>query len=316
MPIVLGIDEVGYGPILGPLIVTGCVFSIPEEADFWLRLKESVGKQKKGLGNKLLVTDSKKAYSRGSGIKHLERTSLAFLNQMPVTPLSFSHLLSIVDQTANFQLKKYPWYPKTKEDLICKIDMEATGRLHKDMDKQGIELLDVICCYVDVAEFNRRVELTKNKADILIASIIQMIQRVVALASFFNEKHVIVVSDRIGGRMYYDKIIGALSNFALDSAELFTGRSSYKLTSDKQRVDIHFEIEADDKYFPVALSSMVGKYIREKVMQYMNEYFVKLQPGLKPTAGYYVDGLRFLRDLKDETLVSVSVARQDIIRIR
>ena len=314
--LIVGIDEVGYGPILGPLVVTGCVFLVPEEADLWLCLKDSVGKQKKSLGNRLLVTDSKKAYSRSSGIKHLERTTLAFLNQMPVTPLSFSHLLSIVSPTANSRLRKYPWYPKANESLIDRMDVEATDRLCKDMEKQKIELLDVTCCYVGVAEFNYRVELTNNKADILIASIIQMIQRIAALASFLNEKHVIVVSDRLGGRVYYDEMLRSLSGFTIESQVVLSKGSYYTLSSGKQKLDVSFEIGADDIYLPVALASMMGKYLREKVMEYMNEYFAELQPGLKPTAGYYVDGCRFLMDLKDKTLDNAGISREDLIRIR
>lgn len=316
MPIILGIDEVGFGPILGPLVITGCVFSIPEEVDFWSCLKESVGKQKKGLGNRLLVTDSKKAYSRSSGIKHLERTTLAFLDQIPVPLLRFSHLLSMVSQTANSQLKRYPWHPKVNEDLLSKKDITATDKLCENMEKQDIDLLDVICCYIDVAEFNRRVELSNNKATILIDSILQMIQRVTALASLLNEKHVIVVSDRLGGRVYYDEMLRSLSDFTLESQVALSKGSYYTLSSGKQKLDVSFEVGADDKYLPVALSSMVGKYLREKVMGYMCRYFAELQPGLKPTAGYYSDGCRFLVDLKDETLKRAGITSDDLIRIR
>ena len=38
MTILAGIDEAGFGPLLGPLVVSSCVFSVAEtsvEADLW-----------------------------------------------------------------------------------------------------------------------------------------------------------------------------------------------------------------------------------------------------------------------------------------
>ena len=114
MPIFVGIDENGYGSILGPLIVTSTVFSVPNPKDnLWYSLKETVSKEKRGLRDRLLVADSKKAFSQSSGIKHLEQTTLAFLDQLGLEIDSFSRLLASVSTTANSQLRKYPWYPKT-----------------------------------------------------------------------------------------------------------------------------------------------------------------------------------------------------------
>lgn len=316
--IIMGIDEVGYGPILGPLVVTSCTFLVPQhfEDDMWTRLQESVGKYKKGLGNRLLVTDSKKAYSRSSGIGHLERTTLAFLGQMNIAPYSFSHLLSSVSLTANSQLQKYPWYSKTRGKHQCGRDTNAMNRLRENMENQEIELLDVRCCYIDVKEFNYWVQFTGNKADVLLSSILQLIQQVIALASLLGEKHIIIVSDRIGGRKYYEEILKALQGFKIVDTNVSERSSKYQLSSGKKTLNISFEVGADDNYLPVALSSMVGKYVREVILKCMCTYFVELQPGLKPTAGYWTDGHRFLKDLKDETLDRAGIERGDLVRIK
>ena len=39
-------------------------------------------------------------------------------------------------------------------------------------------------------------------------------------------------------------------------------------------VRLSFEVGADDLYLPVSLASMVSKYLRELLMDCMNEYFV------------------------------------------
>jgi hypothetical protein len=49
---------------------------------------------------------------------------------------------------------------------------------------------------------------------------------------------------------------------------------------------------------PVSLASMVSKYLRELFMSSINRYFAGFCPDLKPTAGYWKDGLRFVNDLK------------------
>jgi ribonuclease HII len=318
MPIIVGIDENGYGPILGPLIVTSCVFSVPNpKDDLWYSLKEAVSKKKRGLENRLLVTDSKKAFNQATGIKHLERTTLSFLDQLNLEIDSFSRLLATVSMDANSQLRKYPWYPKVAEDLLFKKDIDATTKLSKNMKEQGIRLLDVRCNYFDVDKFNQRVQSTGNKAELVTSSVLEHIQSATALASFFNEKQIFVICDRIGGRVYYEEMLTKLSDFSLVSSNSGLEESEYKMCSEKTTLNIQFEVGADDTYFPVALSSMIGKYIREKVLQSMNKYFIELQPELKPTAGYYVDGLRFLKDVEEAgTLQKAGIKREDFVRVK
>jgi hypothetical protein len=45
---------------------------------------------------------------------------------------------------------------------------------------------------------------------------------------------------------------------------------------------------------------MISKYIREVVMYSQNAYFLDLCQSLRPTAGYWQDGQRFLRDLSEK----------------
>ena len=98
LTLVAGIDEVGYGPLLGPLVVSSSIFLIKKnpEIDMWDRLQKSVGKNKRGLGNRLLICDSKKAYNRKAGLGHLERTIKGFLNQLHLKDAFFSSVLSVI----------------------------------------------------------------------------------------------------------------------------------------------------------------------------------------------------------------------------
>ena len=79
---------------------------------------------------------------------------------------------------------------------------------------------------------------------------------------------------------------------------LLSNSSSYELSGSGKKMRLHFVTKADQKYLPVSLASMVSKYIRELLVERINKYFLKHQPQLKPTAGYWKDGLRFIEDLK------------------
>ena len=77
MALLVGIDEAGYGPLLGPLVVSAVALEVPEgllRADLWDVLGKAVSAQKRGLAGRLLIADSKKAYNRKKGIDPLRRS--------------------------------------------------------------------------------------------------------------------------------------------------------------------------------------------------------------------------------------------------
>ncbi len=63
-------------------------------------------------------------------------------------------------------------------------------------------------------------------------------------------------------------------------------------------VRITFMPRADQASFPVALASMVSKYLREALMREFNAFWQRHVPGLKPTAGYPLDAARFFAEIR------------------
>lgn len=319
--IVAGIDEVGFGPILGPLVVSSSIFLIAEqpEADIWDRLQNSISKSKKSLGDRVLVCDSKKAYSRQTGFKYLERTVRAFLNQLRVTSTPFSSILPVISNDLAHAFAKYPWYNALYDDRIPEIDQSVSNRLSEEMKCADIEFIDFRAVCTDVAEFNEIVDTMNNKAWTVIFPVLELIRQIISIAHRCSAKKIIIYCDRLGGRKSYGNMLQDIPGHVIHYREESSTLSKYELISTgktKRSLDIQFEVKSDDKYLPVALASMVGKYIREKVMQHMNEYMIKLQPGLEPTAGYWTDGWRFLGDLEDKTLDKAHINRTDLIRNR
>ena len=78
---------------------------------------------------------------------------------------------------------------------------------------------------------------------------------------------------------------------------------------------LHFVVGADKQFLPVSLASMVSKYLRELLIGSINRYFVGLAADLKPTAGYWQDGLRFIEDIKTG-IPDVQFDNEQLIRSR
>jgi hypothetical protein len=60
---------------------------------------------------------------------------------------------------------------------------------------------------------------------------------------------------------------------------------------------------------------MVSKYLRELLMGNINRYFAGFDAGLKPTAGYWTDGLRFIQEIKTN-LPHVKFDSNQLVRSR
>ena len=307
MAILAGIDEAGYGPLLGPLVVSNAVFRIPDgllRTNLWDVLHKAVSNQKKGLAGRLLITDSKKAYSRSSGIKHLKRTVHACLGAVsdngyhPVT--TTEQLIDRLCPNCAGRIKEYPWYKELHNQILTQEgdDMAiASGVLRRVMADNGIRLLGIYSRCLDVGFYNGRVETVKNKSRVLFTELCSLVLE--ALEKAVDNEMVQVVVDRQGGRInYQQELLRMLPGFSLSVIRQDEKMSSYELTGNGKTMRIHFCIKADTKYLPVCLASMTSKYLREVLMASLNDFFCNMCDELKPTAGYWQDGQRFIKDLQ------------------
>lgn len=307
MAILVGIDEAGYGPLLGPLVVSSAVFRLPDEllrADLWEVLHKAVSNQKKGLSGRLLITDSKKAYSRSSGIKHLKRTVHACLGAIGddgyQSVLNAEQLLERLCPVCAGRIKEYPWYQQLHEQILTQEDDDlsiASGVLRRTMEEPGICLLGIHSRCLDVGFYNSRVESVKNKSRVLFTELCSLILE--SLDKAAKNETVQIVVDRQGGRVnYQQELMRMFPGFELSVIRQDEKMSSYELSGNGKTMRIHFCIKADTKYLPVCLASMTSKYLREVLMESFNDFFCKICEGLKPTAGYWQDGQRFIKDLQ------------------
>jgi hypothetical protein len=323
MAVLIGIDEAGYGPILGPLVLSAASFSVPDEllkADLWDVLAAAVGKTKKGLKGRLLITDSKKAYTRASGPFHLRRSVLAALNAADKSqpmPSDTARLLDRLCPACHVRLGDYPWYQNLAkynlgaDESAVALASTVFGNALKanDMKMLGI---DSVC--LDVGYYNKMVDIVKNKSTVSFTSICSLIQN--ALDATPQGEVLQAIVDRQGGRVCYTRPLRKMfPSMDLKIIRQEPAGSSYELTEGDKVMKLHFVTKADLRFLPVSLASLASKYIRELLMGEISGYFVGQAPQIKSTAGYWKDGLRFIQDI-ETYLPDLQYDKEKLIRSR
>lgn len=309
--ILAGVDEAGYGPTLGPLVVAATAFRVPDgvkEPDaedpqalpnLWKLLKRSTAR--KPGGHRIAVNDSKKLYQSRKGIRHLEEGALAFLFQMDGSlPADFRSLLKRLSGKAQGDgyLELYPWYRGRNLEIPSATYpnylRRSAERLGEDLTRSGLELLGIRAVPIEVIEFNRSLDRFRNKARVSFLAVGALLRR---LWRTFPGERIEVMVDRQGGRMYYGPLLyRKLEPRGIRVLAETDDESSYECLRDGPPMRVTFAVDCETRCFPVALSSMFCKYLRELHMTIFNGFWTQKVDSLRLTAGYYLDARRFLRE--------------------
>ncbi len=306
MAILAGIDEAGFGPVLGPLVVSTAVLRLPDEivdANLWSLLAGAVTRKSLRRSPAMPLADSKAMHVRSDGVVHLERGVLGMLTQMGPMPTSLGELLRRVAPRTRDDAQAYPWYAGQNPALPHQADardltLRANGAAEA-MRKRGIVLESLRAEPVLAGDYNRLVQATRNKASALFGVTSRLIAYVFNTYAEKNRGSVVrIVADRQGGRIHYRHQIQRMFEGAtIRVLEETDAHSGYHVDQAGRVAEIHFMTQAEKACLPVALASMLCKYLRELLMDLLNAYWGRRVEGLKPTAGYYVDGRRFLKDI-------------------
>ncbi|TVS07089.1 MAG: hypothetical protein EA423_04855 [Phycisphaerales bacterium] len=298
-----GIDEAGYGPLLGPLSVGVSAFRVGDwnegdpPPDLWRSLASAVCKDAAGAENRLPIGDSKKLKLSNSlktrhPLTHLERTVLAVLRRTGADVRNDAQLF----ETLGARWGPQRWYsgepvamPLASAPGSAGIDANLLGAA---CSKAGVEPVLMGCALIDETDFNRRVREAGTKAAAVGAGVQAHLRRIDALARE-QSLPVRVVCDRLGGRTDYR----ALLEQALGRTVSETDRTPASCRYDcGNGLIVIFTPEADGTHLPTALASMIAKLVRELAMLRFNRHWSGLLPELKPTAGYRQDAKRWLLD--------------------
>ncbi|MEM9379802.1 MAG: hypothetical protein AAGB93_07605 [Planctomycetota bacterium] len=297
-----GLDEAGYGPLLGPLTVGFSAFRGDPPVD-WSRLAGAVSDDPSSDRDRLVVADSKRVYTRNPrGARRLESTALSFLRAAGSAAASAHDLL----ESAPPGLRPapdpatHPWYAELEGRLPVHADPDhlaaRASLLATCLACAGVEVAAAGVTVVPSGSLNASFAATNNKGATLwsyhSAALLHLFES-------FGHEGLDLVCDRLGGRARYGRSLSALVPFSTVRVEAESRQESrYLVTAGDRRMRVRFVQKGDTSSLPTALASCLAKYARELVMDAFNAHFARLCPGVRPTAGYVTDARRWLRDVE------------------
>lgn len=308
-----GLDEAGYGPMLGPLCVALSVFRVrtwtPGEPapDLWKALKSAVCRAgKDARGKRIAIDDSKRLKGAPTeadpfGIARLERAVLIVLGLCGHDCASDEMVLGALGAAP----ERHAWGRGSPRPAPIAND---PGRLRIDSNllsaalrSAGVEPLALCAEAVGVDDFNAKCDRLGSKGAVNFEAAARHMRVVWERwgrdgAPSGGPR---MVCDRHGGRTCYAGVLGRAFEEAHVEILEETDRASRYLLTDEQSgraMTILFRPEAEQAHLPVALASMTAKYVRELSMIRFNDHWCARAPGLAPTAGYVTDARRWLRD--------------------
>lgn len=319
MPYCIGTDEAGYGPNLGPLVITATLWRTPDGVDDALYgpLEHAVcAVPKKGKGvidERLWLADSKAVYSPADGIERLEVGVLAALGACGMRPVDLRELLREVCGVDHEAAWRLPWHGEVHVEvpLVCLRDKieEAALQLAAGLRSAQIELVALASRVVFPEEFNAEVKRHGNKSTLLTQETLKLVR---AMLDRCESGDVSIACDKHGGRNAYAPALdehvtsGRLTDGFVQVVRESRADSTYRWRETAtenaaahdtvRRVEISFRPRSETR-LPAALASMTSKYVREATMRAWNEFWKRHLPEIRPTAGYPGDAARFRKEI-------------------
>lgn len=316
MAFVAGIDEAGVGPRLGPLVAASVTFRGDDgvlAGSLWELLAPALAP----AGQRIVVADSKLIY-RGqrdrAGFRRLEHAVLAFVAAASGLPSSLAKLLQAVSAPTADGPQRCPWYkldavalPRaaTRDDI-----WRAAERLAGCLRGLGIEPPRLACEVMDERAFNRLITASGGKGGALLEIDKRLLRR---LPGTRGE----VYLDRLGGRHRYGRWLEEVfpQAFVWTRGEDASISRYAVARTDGGSLEVIVAVGCEGRQLPVALASMLAKYVRELHMAALNRFWAARVPGLAPTAGYPADAARFVRQISAAAQAE-GLAERDFVRCR
>lgn len=310
--VLVGIDEAGYGPMLGPMCMSASAFLIegwkPGDTapDLWAMLAPLVvrtpGQVRAARTPALAVNDSKALkLPNGSKVRHpctlLERGVLSFLRvssgAVPGSDLEYFGSVAA-------SRPRQPWYAgpatpwpigHTRDELLTLSSALGAGHAHA-----GVRFLGFSCRCVCESGFNDAHARLGNKSGVWEEQFCALMEDVRRTLIPPGDVPVRIVCDHQGARTRYTGLLErAMPGDPFVTLQETPTQSRYASSCRDTRVV--FRTEAEREHLPVALASMCAKLTREACMARFNRHWCGLHAELKPTAGYTRDARRWIADL-------------------
>jgi ribonuclease HII len=273
--LIVGIDENGLGPLIGPLVVTAAAFEAPEydREAFWRIAKSH-----------LPADDSKKIFSSGR-LGKAERATLTWLDAFGHRPLTYTDLAAAICCRTPLPLPcgdavpercrpssvGLPFFAKAPSEVNT-IDADPL------LSRNGIKTVAVRSVMVCPGAFNAALEdneMNKLKLDF------NLMMRLAGDLTLSCKGDAAVLCGKVGSTRKYAKWLEGAGFYAHVTSEENPQISSYEVAGIGR---LSFIKDADALHLPVAVASMIGKYLRELAMSDLNRLLAG--PGMRRASGY------------------------------
>jgi hypothetical protein len=312
----VGIDEAGYGPNLGPLVMTAVIAegrngtdeADPQEwappPDLWCDLAAAVDRAG-GDPARFWVDDSKAILKGGKGRDRLEATCLAVLDAAGIPlPRDAHALLQAVGARGPEETELVRWLEGSSSCSCwtagCALESMGDRLASRPMEPAdgSWRIVAVRSVVLGPERFNHRLGRMDSKAAVHFSAFRELLAEAWDLAE--DGRPTRVQSDKHGGRHYYlGPLIDAFPDTWIDRGPEGPDLSRYTIRANGRSLCLCLSPRADGSDGLVALASVVSKALREVWMDAFNGFWTSRLPGLRPTAGYPVDAERFRRAIED-----------------
>ena len=302
MGFVIGMDEAGYGPNLGPLVVTATVWEVPgapQSTQFWDQFAGLVVQHAPRSIDEIQIADSKVVHDTVKGVGPLERGVLAawgLIEQLPTSLKAWWDRIATNPLTLNSSRVPHnePWFHDSDIPVPQQTPHAEVSRLSElwatRCAEKKIRLRAIKSDIVLTRRFNTLTTQHDSKGLALSGISMRLLQEVLPVT---EGQPTLVWCDKHGGRNRYDELLQDIAGDTFISRlEEGSERSRYRIG----QTEVCFQTRAE-VHLPVALASMVSKYWRESTMTLFNQFWQRHQPELKPTKGYPTDAKRFKEDI-------------------
>ena len=192
MHYLIGMDEAGYGPNLGPLVIAATAWKLDARYDADLQvidlyelLHDVISRQPRS--DRLAIADSKQIYNRATGIAGLELGVLAAMQAAGQAARSVRELLAATVERSH-AINGLPSDAEFDEPLPVSADHAEVHALSAKLVDRcqllGIQPPRIRARVVSPGEFNQLIEHCGNKAAALTHATLELLARLLAECEF------------------------------------------------------------------------------------------------------------------------------------
>lgn len=275
--IVVGVDENGLGPLLGPLVTTAVSFELsrysPERhAQVGRELGIDDSKATAGFGQMAVAEGLALALVEalyGQAVDDLDALFECLLLDGP------SALRTPCPSTSRAQCWSVPLL------LPCFGGSREAGRdMLRGLTKAGLRPVHARSATSCTGDLNRRLRLGQSRVEVDL----ELMERLVLDARAHTAGALRAVCGMVGGIRNYPARMRHFPLAGLTPVRATGGTLAYEVDGVGH---VRFEIDADARHLPVALASMVGKYVRELWMERQNRFYRGHDDTLSDVSGYH-----------------------------